>query len=248
MNDVFSRAWAIFKANWMMCVAGLAIVGVCNAVAGMIVYKAYFFITGTPQPEFPHIQNLPPQVAAQIIDDFIAKILPPIFFSGYFANLFFAWTFSGLIVFFLKIARGQNPGIRDLFGGGKYYLPMMVGLLLLNLPGLAQGILSLNSTTNPLISACTIVLLFLNLIFGQCVYLIVDRKMKPIESFKMSATLMKGNKWTLFIVWLFSGLLGGLIVLCTCFLGSIFVGPFLFLMNIVVYLRLTGQPTIDQYR
>jgi uncharacterized membrane protein len=57
---------------------------------------------------------------------------------------------------------------------------------------------------------------------------------------------MKGNKGTLFVIWLVSGTGGVMITLLTCGLGLFVVWPFLALLYPVIYLTMTGQPTADR--
>jgi len=90
--------------------------------------------------------------------------------------------------------------------------------------------------------------IILCLMFSQFYYLILDRNSAVIDSLSQSKELMDGNKLTLFLIWLVSGVVGGLLVVFTCGLGLLAVAPFLVLMAPVIYLAITGQPTADQAR
>ena len=90
--------------------------------------------------------------------------------------------------------------------------------------------------------------IILALMLCQFYCLMIDRDMGVIESLEASRTLMRGNKLTLFAVWLVCGIVGGLAVVLTCFLGAFFVVPFLSLMIPVVYLMASGQPMAPEAR
>ena len=58
----------------------------------------------------------------------------------------------------------------------------------------------------------------------------------------MEAT--RGNKLTIFAIYLIAGLATSLLTLITCFVGAIFTVPFMVLLSAVTYLGVTGQSTV----
>jgi uncharacterized membrane protein len=106
-----------------------------------------------------------------------------------------------------------------------WFLAYLGGVLLFIIPGVIWG-----------------------LMFSQCYFFIIDRNADTTTSLSLSKHFMDGNKATVFLIWLVCGLGGGVIVLCTCGLGAFGVYPFLSLLNAVIYLGVTGQPTAYQYR
>jgi DNA-directed RNA polymerase subunit RPC12/RpoP len=230
LGDVMGRAWRIFKEQWGMCLAAVVVVGICNAAFGFLTGKLLPFLNASAD-----FNNIPPQQ----MYDAVIKQLPRIMFlgtiKGYVDLLFTAWTSIGLGIVFLKIARGQQASIGDIFSGGKYYVNMLItmvlfgiminiGYLLLIVPGV-----------------------ILYLMFHQYYYLIIDRNLGIVESLEMSKTITTGNKMTLFLIGLVClGISVSTIV--TCGLGMLIAAPYFALLNAVIYLSMTGQPTVDQVR
>lgn len=136
----------------------------------------------------------------------------------------------GQTIFLVNIARGAPANIQDIFMGGPYLLRFlgaailmgigaMIGFLLLIIPGI-----------------------IILLMFGQFVFLIVDKDMGIMDSLTTSKDITTGNKLTIFALGFVSlGIvLLGLLALC---IGVIVAGPFVSLIFAVAYLRMAGQRT-----
>ena len=81
--------------------------------------------------------------------------------------------------------------------------------------------------------------------FSQFYYLVLDRRVPVLDSFRQSKELMNGNKLTLFLIWL--AMMGiFLVAMIPCGLGILVAGPYFSLMFAVIYLTITGQPTAEQ--
>jgi phage FluMu protein Com len=151
------------------------------------------------------------------------------------AQAFSIWITIGRARIMLKIARGQPVSMGELFGGGPYFLPILgasilfglmvaVGLVLLIVPGIV-----------------------LALMFSQYYYLIIDRNLGVMDSLNTAKEISNGNKATLLMIGL--ACLGITIVaLIPCGLGLIIASPYFALLYAVIYLAMTGQPTVDQLR
>ena len=148
--------------------------------------------------------------------------------------MLFTWINVGQVIFFLKVARGQEAAIGDLFSGAPYLwravgagllfaLVVMVGSLLCIVPGVILG-----------------------LMFSQFLFLIVDRNVAALDSFTLSKEITSGSKLTMFAIVLVAGIVGELLVLATCGLGALAVAPYFALLYPVIYLAMTGQPTADR--
>jgi uncharacterized membrane protein/DNA-directed RNA polymerase subunit RPC12/RpoP len=149
--------------------------------------------------------------------------------------LFGIWLGIGQAKFFLKTARGQRAEIIEVFSGGPQYVSILLASLLFGVI-VALGTLAL-----------IVPGVILALMFSQFYYLILDRDLPVLESFRRSQRLMAGNKMTLFVIRLAAA--GITIVACIpCCLGLFVAIPFFALLNAVVYLAITGQPTADQLR
>ena len=92
---------------------------------------------------------------------------------------------------------------------------------------------------------CWIPALIVSLMYSQFYYLIIEQDAGILESMSLSRQITAGNKLTLFAVWVLVGLLNMVGVLACC-VGLLATAPFGALINVVVYLAMTGQPTADQ--
>jgi hypothetical protein len=224
LGDIFDRAWLLFKANWAECVVPALIVVILNAGVG-----------------------------------FLAAALPII--GHIISFLFSLWLGIGLALFFLKKARGQAVELGEIFNGWPYFVNILIAtilLLLINsgivfaclLPAVIVALLLSHVVAMPLVIVGGIVAFglacWVSLAFSQYRYLILDRDVDPIDALKMSQRLMDGNKLTLFLIGLVSSVLGTAIFLFTCGLGIFLIIPFFGLMQAVIYLTVTGQPTAEQ--
>jgi hypothetical protein len=139
--------------------------------------------------------------------------------------LFTTWISIGLVIAVLKIARGQHASVGDLFGGGPYFLRVLLAQLLLMLLcftllflcGVVVGILSLAVAQKNLgpgsilfIAVTQLValvpMIVLQLMFAFYQFLIVDRNAGILESLRYSVWLTSGNKRTMFVCFLAVGL------------------------------------------
>ncbi len=148
---------------------------------------------------------------------------------SYAVNL---WLQCGMVYLMLKVARGEpSASISDLFGGGKWLLNFFVaslivgiivtiGFILLIIPGV-----------------------ILALMLWPFQYLIVDRNVEIMESISTAREITKGNKLTVFLMYLLVGIIGLLVVAITLGLGTLVVVPYVALALAVTYLKMTGQPT-----
>lgn len=79
-------------------------------------------------------------------------------------------------------------------------------------------------------------------LFTPAILLVLDRKVPVFDALGQSKDLAMDHLWPLCGILLIAGFGGALVTVCTFNLGAILVAPFVFLMNCVIYLRLTKQP------
>jgi uncharacterized membrane protein len=223
LGDVFTRAWTIFKPDWGTCLAVIAIVWAIGVGVNMV-----------------------------------AGFIPII--GAIAALLFQVWINIGQAVFFLKKARGQDAAIEDVFSGWPYFWKILLATLLVGvitlgivvvcvLPLVLIGLLISREAMFALLAVGTLIAVvadtYVSLMLSQFYYLILDRDVDIVDSLKMSKELTEGNKMTLFLIGLVT--VGLSILACIpCFLGLLVAVPFFALLNAVIYLAITGQPTADQ--
>jgi uncharacterized membrane protein len=84
------------------------------------------------------------------------------------------------------------------------------------------------------------------LMFSQFAMLIIDRNVGVMDSLSISKELTNGNKMTLFLIWLILLLVAPFAIVLTFGLGYFVLVPCMMLMQPVIYLMITGQPTADK--
>lgn len=210
LGETFGRTWEIYKRNLGILVGAALILIVCNMVVGAVI-GAVFAVAG---------QNAEGAIAVILV--LVQNVLSQAVSS-------FFWI--GMILFNLKVARGEPAEFSDLFGGGQWFvfgaviqiitsIAAMFGLVLLIVPG---------------------IIIFL--MFSQSMYLLVDRNADIMGALRMSMEVTKGNKLTLFALYVVAFLITVVVTLLTCGLGLILMAPFMVLLTTVAYLGMTGQPT-----
>ena len=206
IGEVYTVAWKVFSDH-----AGkIILVG--------LVYMAIVFGLGVVRG-----------IAEAIIRD---KGLVLIFSGGF--QLFVNWPMTvwlqcGLFIFCLRLLRGQDAEVSDLFAGGYAVINAIVGSLLVGLMVLF-GLIFL-----------VIPGIILGLMFSQFMILIVDRKLDVMEALKVSAEITRGNRIYLFLLALATFILAFFATVFTCCLGVVAVVPMGFLISATAYLMMSGQ-------
>ncbi len=138
----------------------------------------------------------------------------------------------GMIRYTLQIARGGPAEFGLLFSGGPWFLfgvaiqiittlIMVVGFIFLIVPGI-----------------------ILALMFSQVMYVLVDQDSDIMGSIRLSAQATKGNKMTILALYLLTFAIGIVVTVLTCGIGFFLVVPFGMMLLTVIYLGVTGQPTV----
>jgi hypothetical protein len=227
VGDVLGRAWEIYTEQFGMCF-GL----VCVA---LLINLGFSSLAGV----FPLV-------------GLIASIL------------FSVWIYIGVAVGLLQVSRGQATSLDVIFKGGPYFGRILLASILYGLmiqgiflilfaPGLAVVLLAMRGAEIPVIAVSAVALgllptipaLIVALTYSQFYYLIVDRDVGIFESFALSRQVTAGNRLSLLAVWGMVALINLLGALACC-VGLLFTVPLAALVNVVVYLAMTGQPTAGQ--
>jgi phage FluMu protein Com len=236
IDEVLNRAWAIFQSQLGPC-----------ALFGLV-FVAITFGVSMATGSF--------RVVAQMVNDPVVMAVAVVGqqLVGFFVNTFFQ---LGLTVFALRLARTGEARLNDLFGGGPYYLRGLLGTFLFQLMMagvvlvcLGPGLLTILTQEEVIFIPALIVggviavifVILLALRFYLMIVFIVDQNMRVGEAFRASAMYMAGNKLAAFLGGLILSVLGGVVVICTCFIGTVLVAPFAGLFLATLYLLVTGQP------
>jgi hypothetical protein len=205
VGDVLSRAWTIYKANLGLCVSAGVVV--------LIVSWGLGFGIGLATVKMPATARLILTLAS---------------------NLFSTWLALGQMRFSLKVARGEDASLADLFSAGPFLIAGVV-VILISAVAFGVGLIFL-------IVPGVIIWLMLS----QALFLVLDQNADIAGSLRLSMEATRGNKLTLLALYLVLMGLGSVFVLMTCGLGMFFFQPFWILALTVAYLALTGQSTADQ--
>ncbi len=211
MGDIFSRTWEIFKEQWGMCLLAMVVVWVINVVFQI----AVGLFTG---------------MIGAVANDQVIMVTFSVL-GNLASSLFSIWIGIGQALFFLKIARGQDAALGDIFTGGPFFLNILLASILVGLICLV-GLVAL-----------IVPGIVLSLMFSQFYYLILDRNVGVLDSLSLSKELTNGNKMTLFVIGVLAVFLM-LAALIPCGLGLLIAVPYFALMYPVIYLAMTGQPTL----
>jgi hypothetical protein len=144
----------------------------------------------------------------------------------------FAALMVGALKGLMKLARGQPVSVGELFAFGPELGPFVLTYLLFTV------IVSIGNML------CVVPGIFLATMFSQAIFLVVDRNVAVMDSFNQSKDLTNGNKMTIFVTYLVAFLGAMVVSMLTCGIGSLFATPFLWLLGVVMYLRITGQPIV----
>jgi hypothetical protein len=243
LGDVLSRSWTIFQSQFGMVVLGVFLAGLINAVP-------QWFANG-----------LIAVLEITQVDPVLVMTLRVVLTLAFW--LFQIWVTLGELAYLLHIARGGRPEIGMLFTGSRYFVSGLLAtllffLMLLAVTALFQGpagivYLVTGNQDQALIALLiglpffTIAAIWISMTFSYFQLAIVDRQCGPLEALSLSRQFTRGNKLTvfaLFIVMIGLGFAGFL----ACCIGAIFTTAYSMLAVFpVAWLCMTGQPTGDRY-
>ena len=240
VGDVFSRTWKIYHDQLGPCIGAFFVV---------------VLVTFAIQMVLNFLQVAMQQAGSSQAALVFVKLIGGL--GGFAAQTYLT---AGQMLFLLKVAKGRNAEISDVFAGGRYLLPLtlanILSMLAIILSMLAiLGILAFirricsaagnQGATLPIVSGVCVLLCVVGLVaflvrFSQYPYLIIDRNAGAVESFGLSNRLMRGHEGQLILLWLLFIAINILGFLAFC-IGLIFSIPLTFLLMAVFYVALTGQ-------
>jgi len=239
-SATFSRTWTVFVDRWLYVFGAKILLMVITFIIFGVIQVAQIGLGAV-------VQNGPIVFACTLLSQVVGNVVQ-------------VWLNIGMILFLLGVVRGEEPRFGLIFAGGPFLLSIilciiLLGLLTLGPAGLAAGLLYLGGVPPWVnLTAFLIILLVPGIIpftfmFLQAPVLIIDRNMGVIDALSTSRQVMAGNKLTLFLIHLVALLVAIFVGLLTCLIGlavySYIYAPILY---IVIYLSVTGQPTMaDRY-
>ncbi len=163
-------------------------------------------------------------------------------FAGIFAQMIGSFVtnaitytlWAGIIIFTLKLLRGEAARFEDLFAGfknfGAYFL---------------AGILYALATMLGLL-ACLIGSLFIAALLMFMVPLIYDRNLSAVDAFKESIEMLKGQ-WAMAGLYLFVSALFAFVGFFACCIGIIVTMPIMYIAQALAYHKFVGSPSGEAY-
>jgi hypothetical protein len=218
-GDVLSQAWEIYKNQLGLLIGGtLAMFGVeiAFSILGQVVQVVVQMSVAGARGGRPG-GDLDPAVLGVTI---IFAIL------NFGLNCYLQAGYTRLL---LKIVRGENADVAEVFSGGRFFwrvvganllfvLAFYAGLLLFLIPGLIVA-----------------------LMLWPFMYVIVDRDVGVFESFRRSREITSGNYLACIVLGL-AAVGAWLLGFIACLIGLIFTTPYMLLIFAVAYCRMGGQP------
>jgi len=221
--DALSFAWNRIKADPGTILGTLilgTLVGSAIQIVGDIVAKIVQVAARLPTPANPFD-----------FDPAIAIIHAGAFLLNWPLSAFMQ---AGMMIFALKVARGDRYQIGDLFAGGRYFVSVLAGTAIMGLL-VAVGI------------GCLVVPgVILSIGWFFAIPAIVDKDLGPIEALKESWRITDGKKGDVLLL-LLGMALTVVAGLCACCLGALVAMPLCLIAQAYAYLRLTGQRTAAAY-
>ena len=236
-GDIFARSWEIYKAQLGMCVGAFVILIAINMGIGFgsqIIQTAVLQALGQGAAFLAALLGL--QIASMLLQ---------------------MWLNAGLLLFMVNVARGREPAIGQVFGGGPFLLRYCVAAILvgggvfsivaiLAVPVAATyGLAGTDSPALPIVAVlCGILalaaLIWYSIKMSLYAYLIVDRDAGMIDSIRLSFELTKGNELLIFLVGLVSIPIG-MVGFLACIVGIVFTIPFTMLLFAMTYVAIVGR-------
>ena len=211
-RKLMAQARESLKGNWGVAVGANLISTMLSSVVSFIFYFICGCILGVIIIVPLYYILLMFEVDQTVIDavtEFVARVIPFPTLTGPFI--------FGLIGFYLSLSRGQEFKLEQIFNGfkkGKFVKSFLAGFYV----WLFVFLWSLLCIIPGIIKAYSYLLTFW--------IMADDDSISPLEAITKSREMMDGNKFKSFCLgWRFFG--WGLLSLLTCFIGSLWLGPYI---------------------
>jgi len=219
-GDILTRSWESYQRNlWILVGSTLVMIGIALVliIAGCVgMVFALSLVTG----DGPGQQG--PDATAIVAIVAISVLLLGLLFAIQ------AFLQGGYNILMLRIARGEQAEISDLFSASPYFWRLFLGNMLFALMSYAG------------MAACIVPGVFVFLIFWPFSFVIVAQDTGVIESFRKSKELTDGNLAAVFLLFLAAmgfNMLGEM----ACYVGMIFSIPLGALLFAMAYCRMNGE-------
>jgi uncharacterized protein DUF975 len=266
--ETVNESWEIFKKHLGMVLLGWVLAMVANIAIAMGIWMIHTFVDvaiaiclGLPIASIFDGAKSGAGGTAAGIGLLVCKLSTQIIFQ-IIQTVLSMFVVAGLLSYFIKFARkGEPPDLKTLLIYDKRILNMFLFQLLLTLiiftiffialaPGgiaLAIAVSAKVSYIPAIVLGCLgiiiliIATIYIQLVTSQSFYLIVDKRIGPIDALILSNQAMKGNRLNLFYLGLLMSAVGIVIAICTCGIGLIFLTPFSLLIMAKIYIAIVDE-------
>lgn len=234
VGDVFSTAWEITKRNLGFLVAVIIV----SFVAGLLFGIPASFVSSVAQMQQQNGQH---GVALGL---FLFSL-----FWQILAAVFGVFLACGQTMIQLKLARGEQAELGELFRGMRFLLRMVMCNVVLFFLGVACFVpflitVLVSRDIAPFVAlASFVVVIYFSIAFEPFPFVLVAEDTPGIAAISRAWQLTNGNRLTLLLLAIVQVLVLVLGVLACC-VGLLVAWPFVSMMLTVAYLRMSGQPTV----
>jgi len=239
--EVLSSTWYAFTDNWVTCLLlSLTLMGL---------YLAFGVVFGVVNFLFALLAGALPPVAAIILGiGLFLTMFVMLVIAGFILQ-------AGLVHLSVRIVKGANHSIGDLFQAGEYagrlfgawILQILIGMGLGIAIGIPLGVVMFLVQHPAVIILGQLLSAVVNLVVTFLLllvpFLIVDKDMGVLDAISESASTMKDKLPVTFALFITTGLGMVLFVLLTCGVGMLLALPFMLLFVATLYVKATGQRT-----
>lgn len=214
-GEVISTAWEISKRNLGFLVALVLVAIILNLVVQLP------GIAASVMAQMEMQQGGKPNLGLLLFSNLWN--IPTMLFSLFIT--------CGQVMAFLRVARGEDAGIGDLFGGGRYFLKMLLNYVVVSI-AVAVGLV-----------LCIIPGLFVLVCLWPFMFVLVAEDRPGLETLSRTWELTKINRGSslLLLIAMFGIYVLGILA---CLIGVLVALPVCVMAATVAYLRMSGQPTV----
>lgn len=212
-GEVLSVAWGIYKENIGMAIVGMIVPGAISFLVSLLIGGALGLLMVLMSQQGLNPNDLEPM--SSIVNQLVGWII-----GTYFG--------LGQAIFYVKMCRGDEPTVGDLFAGGKFYLR-----------GLGAAFLVFLMVMLGFLAVC-IGAIIVALVMSPYLYYLTDRDEGVFDTLSGTYKLTWPNLGSVFVLALanFGIVVAGVLALCV---GSIVAVPFTSVITATAYLMMSGQ-------
>ncbi len=216
-GDVISASWTIYMKQLGLVLGSVLIAGLIANAASL----PSQVLSGINSAREEQGHGTDPLLMIGAI-----VLMLPSYVLGWFLQI-------GVTKVLLKVARGKETSLGEMFSGGRYFLRMLGSTLLFGLMLVGAAL------------ACFFPMFLVLFMFWPYVFVLVDEHSEGISCLWRAKEITQGTWGSAFV--LFLAAMGiNILGIMACCVGIIFTAPLTQLMFAVAYCRMTAQSTAEE--